>query len=322
MKSANRALSIVAALLLAGPAWAVDGVIEVNQAKALAGGVTAGDLAGFPVTIDAAGSYRLTSNLTTASGDAIEIKASYVTLDLNGFKVQAEIDAIHRNATETHITVENGVVVVTEYDESAISLGGQQTRLDRLRVIGGNTSLGNECVLTNSVLREGMFGGEHCLISGNTLTGPTDNSGITVGSGSRVLNNTLSGLYGMCINVTGGSCVVSGNTTDSAFYGISANDCVIVDNSVTDSGISGIRGHGSTIRGNFVSSFGTGIEASNASVVGNTVKDSLGIGLSANTSTGYKDNQFQNNNGGNANPQVSGGTQIGTNICGGNTSCP
>lgn len=36
---------------LAGSAWAVDGVIDINQARALAGGVTPGDTAGFPVTI-------------------------------------------------------------------------------------------------------------------------------------------------------------------------------------------------------------------------------------------------------------------------------
>jgi len=45
------------------PAGAVDGVIEINQAKAKAGAVTAGDTPGFPVTISAAGSYRLTGDL-------------------------------------------------------------------------------------------------------------------------------------------------------------------------------------------------------------------------------------------------------------------
>ena len=36
----------------------------------------------------------------------------------------------------------------------------------------------------------------------------------------------------------------------------------------------------------------------------------------------YKDNYFDGNNGGNENPQVSGGIEIGTNICGGDTTCP
>ena len=51
-------------MLVGAPARAVDGVIEINQARALAGGVTPGDAAGFPVTITASGSYRLTGNLT------------------------------------------------------------------------------------------------------------------------------------------------------------------------------------------------------------------------------------------------------------------
>ena len=47
-----------------------------------------------------------------------------------------------------------------------------------------------------------------------------------------------------------------------------------------------------------------------------------GVGLAADSLTGYKDNQFNSNNGGNTNPQVSGGIEIGTNVCGGDTTCP
>jgi hypothetical protein len=72
---------------------AVDGVIEIDQASAVAGGVSPGDAPGFPVSLTAAGSYRLTGNLDV-SGEpspqnttAIEILASFVTLDLNGFSL-------------------------------------------------------------------------------------------------------------------------------------------------------------------------------------------------------------------------------------------
>ena len=50
-------------LLAASAAHAVDGTIEINQASALAGGISSSDTAGFPVTLDSPGSYRLTSNL-------------------------------------------------------------------------------------------------------------------------------------------------------------------------------------------------------------------------------------------------------------------
>ena len=64
-------LALMLTLGLAHSAAAVDGVIEINQAKALAGGVTTTDAAGFPVTLDASGSYRLTGDLTLASADTI-----------------------------------------------------------------------------------------------------------------------------------------------------------------------------------------------------------------------------------------------------------
>jgi hypothetical protein len=78
---------------LAAPVWAVDGVVDINQARALAGGVTPGDTAGFPVTISQSGSYRLTGNLdVTVAADpknttAISVTAKDVTIDLNGFMI-------------------------------------------------------------------------------------------------------------------------------------------------------------------------------------------------------------------------------------------
>jgi len=61
---------------------------KIDQQKALAGGITAGDAAGFPVTLSHAGSYRLASNLVVPAGvSGIEITASNVTLDLNGYSI-------------------------------------------------------------------------------------------------------------------------------------------------------------------------------------------------------------------------------------------
>lgn len=73
----------------ASPGRAADGEIEINQVRAQAGGITASDLPGFPVTIASPGSYRLTGELTP-SGDAsaIEILASDVSLRLGGFTVR------------------------------------------------------------------------------------------------------------------------------------------------------------------------------------------------------------------------------------------
>ena len=48
------ASALLLLLLLARPplASAVDGVVEINQTRALAGAITASDTAGFPVTLD------------------------------------------------------------------------------------------------------------------------------------------------------------------------------------------------------------------------------------------------------------------------------
>jgi hypothetical protein len=75
----------------AGNASAVDGVILIDQNKALAGGVTPGDTPGFPVTIARSGSYRLASDLIVPDADttAIDVTtaAAHVTIDLNGFSI-------------------------------------------------------------------------------------------------------------------------------------------------------------------------------------------------------------------------------------------
>ncbi len=86
-----KASAVTATIALAlGPlsAHAVDGVVLIDQAKALAGNVTAGDAPGFPITITQSGSYRLDGNLTVPfGGTAIVITVSNVSIDLNGFTI-------------------------------------------------------------------------------------------------------------------------------------------------------------------------------------------------------------------------------------------
>src|SRR5262249_44867667 len=78
---------------VAAPSYAVDGVVLINQSAALAGGVVPFDAPGFPVTIEVSGSYRLSGNLVVpdAKTTAIQILASNVTLDLNGFSITGPV---------------------------------------------------------------------------------------------------------------------------------------------------------------------------------------------------------------------------------------
>jgi hypothetical protein len=80
----------VAITLTTESVLAKDGVVLINQARALAGGVTPADKPGFPVTIDRAGNYKLSGNLAICDPNtsAIYIKADNVNVDLNGFELR------------------------------------------------------------------------------------------------------------------------------------------------------------------------------------------------------------------------------------------
>jgi hypothetical protein len=78
---------------IAVPAFASDGVLEVNQTCALGTGRFPSDGPVFPVTISQSGSYVLTSNLDVTGQPspenvtAIDANAGYVNIDLNGFSI-------------------------------------------------------------------------------------------------------------------------------------------------------------------------------------------------------------------------------------------
>lgn len=84
-----RSARLIAALLLPVFAHASDGVVEINQARAIAGGVTAGDEPGFPVRLKDTGSYLLTGDLvnTDPALHVIVVEADDVNINLNGFSL-------------------------------------------------------------------------------------------------------------------------------------------------------------------------------------------------------------------------------------------
>jgi hypothetical protein len=88
----SRSLFALAALAISAAAPASDGVLQINT-TCVSFGCFAGDSSGFPVTITQAGSYQLTSNLTTASIDQnlIVVSADDVSIDLNGFAIRGPV---------------------------------------------------------------------------------------------------------------------------------------------------------------------------------------------------------------------------------------
>ncbi len=255
-------LVLISLLSCAGPTLAVDGVTEINQARALAGGVTPGDTPGFPVILDQPGSYRLTGNLTVDHQytTVIEVSASHVTIDLNGFSLVGLNACDKATATCTYPGGASGVNATS----------------------GINT--------TNTTVKNG------------TVRGMSEN-GIHLGPGGRVDNvmayhNGISGL----VVIQG--VIRNSVATENGAFGIQSIGSVVV-NSVAqenfDIGISGVRG---------------------SVIIDSRAAKNTGYGLVLGSSGSfegpgaYKGCNLQDNNGGNANAQVSGGIQIGINLCG------
>jgi hypothetical protein len=225
------AFGATAALLAARPAPAVDGVIEINQARVMAGGISPGDIGGFPVTINAPGSYRLTSNLNgVANFNGIDVASDDVTLDLNGF------------------TIVSGGGVITD----GISVAGFKNVEIKNGTIRGFT-------------RSGIF-------------------------------TNINTQYIRVVNVT-----AVGNSN----FGID------------------LQGQGNIIDGCTALSNNNGMRVFEGSlVIDSIVRGNPGSGLTLVGGAGYRSCVLTQNNGGDANPQVSGGYQLGTNVCGTDTVCP
>lgn len=104
---------VPAIILTAVPAFAVDGVILIDQNRAMAGNVTPGDTPGFPVTISATGSYRLSGNLVVPDANTTAIfvtsNADAVTIDLNGFSILGPVTCSINPTTCTSFATDSSI---------------------------------------------------------------------------------------------------------------------------------------------------------------------------------------------------------------------
>jgi len=272
----ERLLAVTVLTLWMAAAAAVDGVIEINQARAFVGGVTPTDTPGFPVTIGESGSYRLTGDLKVqdANTTAIVVSASDVTIDFNGFGIL-------------------GVTVCTQRSDSTVICIPTGSG-DGVRALSTDaSSMENVTVRGGTVRGMGRFG---VTLSGNQ-------SRIEY---MRALSNGLSGLGVNTVTLSRGGAVLFStginNGTDAIFVG---SDGLARGNVAVGNGRNGIRAN------------------ERSAVLDNTMTRNANTGLNVSSGSGYANNVISNNNGGNANPQVSGtGVQMGGNVCGTNTVCP
>jgi len=167
---------------------------NIDQAAALAGGVSSCDTPGFPVTICDPGSYRLTSDLDVNSGIGISIQSPDISIDLNGFTVRATSSAatygITINGGQDNTTITNGSV--TNFSNTAVSLYND-ARLEDLNIIGNGLGIAifsgmiRDCRIIGNE-GDGIYlaYGNNYHIQGNTIS-------LNDGRGIRQ-NNTFGGL--------------------------------------------------------------------------------------------------------------------------------
>ncbi|MEZ4280284.1 MAG: right-handed parallel beta-helix repeat-containing protein [Myxococcota bacterium] len=288
------------------PAFAGDGVLEINQTCAVQTGCFAGDAAGLPITIDgsAGRSYRLTSDLVIPNQftDGIVVSTDNVSIDLAGFEIRGPVVC---SGTPLACTPNSGGGSGVGVTSTALS--GISVRNGSVRGLGFyGVHLGVQSEVTNVRARSnrssGIDVGTGSTVSGNT-THQNFGGGIVAGSGSSVSNNAVYQNAGSGIFTLEGS-IVSGNTANQ-------ND---------SQGI--VAGAGSTVSGNAAHQNGSaGILAFDGSTVsGNTVRSNTGVGLSLGPQSGYRENVISNNTEGTV--TGIGLVNLGNNACNGSTTCP
>ncbi len=304
MKLHSAALLLIFPVLAATSAYAVDGVMEINQTCATQLGCFSGDAVSYPITIDgtAGRSYRLTSDLIVPdeNTDGIDISSPSISIDLNGFEIVrsgcegATTDCTPDSGTGSGVRVPNssyfGVSIrngsVVGMGEYGVYLQSSQSEAVGLRVrwsryhgiVAGNASTMRDNIAYGNGW-DGISVGTGCTVSGNTAY-DNGTDGIDAGAGSTA----------------------SGNTA----YG---ND---------DNGIE--AGSGSTVSGNTAyDNGGDGIDAGAGSTVQrNAVRGNTGFGLDLSSDAAYRENVITNNTAG----TVDGGLNMYSNSCNGTTTCP
>lgn len=322
---------------LSNSASAVDGQILITQARALAGNVTPGDTAGFPVTISRSGSYRLAGDIIVPSlgANGIEATADNVELDLNGFSIKGPniCDSNGNCDTGTGVGVIAGVIKNGTV-EGMGSHGVKVLRADNI-IVAHNGGTGALCTLCSQI--SAYQNGSDGINVGNILgtqTGGVLTNCWAEGNGANGITNGGSG-----VSISNCTATRNGRFGIEVGPGSTVSNSVANKNGVTqDAALSNFRG-GIVLRGGegMVSkcaannNFGFGISvgdsrvidssanyntqngigASGGIITGNIITNNQGKGLSLTNFVGYGNNQLFSNAGGN----IVGGISIAPNIC-------
>lgn len=357
-KTTAAALLLVAHILtvpaLAGPLNPPAGAVtstpkplgEIEPRIAVNATNTPGDNDGSPslFKITQPGSYYLTGNITGVSGrHGIEIVASGVTLDLNGFALEGvpgSLDGVSVTTTNGYLedlSVLNGTA--RGWGADGVDLGTSSSQAGSVggRVVGvhasGNSGWGiyaddsqavTECTAYNNG-SSGIRLGFGSSISNSTAF-DNGTSGITTGIGSVIMNCSAYGNASNGISVTIGCTVTNCSVYSNGGDGIEAPEATVINCTAHDNSGNGIDGAGSTIAGCTVSANTLdGIRCSSSSVIrGNTcLSNGVGTGDGAGIHVTGGDNRIEGNTCNAADRGIdadAAGNIIIGNTCSGNTT--
>jgi hypothetical protein len=219
--------------LVASRSVARDGVIEINHASALAGGVTAADAPGYPVTITGPGSYLLTGPLTPpGSSDGIEITGSDVSLDLNGFSIRGTAVCSGSPTTSCTLHGGHGIVDLEDSSHGIVVRNGMVQGVDYgIRILASSARIENVTAIANAT--SGIFLGAFGSVR-NCRAGLNRFTGIFTGPRSQVLENVSHGNGSGGITAQMGSIVRRNRTYLNAETGIAVYPPALVEHNVVE----------------------------------------------------------------------------------------
>ena len=316
------ALATIAALALAGPLTPPAGPVAPTPGPEPRIAITATNTPGdndslFKITQP--GSYYLTGNITGVTGKhGIEIVASGVTVDLNGFDLvgltgMGAFDGVCVNVSNlSNIEVRNGSV--RNWGDDGVDFRST-ARTSIVRDVRSSGNADNGIVVGSSCTVI------ECLANDNGLFGIATSTGSTV-TGCTASNNGNAGIStGNANTITGCTAISNGNGGIGTVSGSTITGCTASLNGAA--GISAING--TTISGcTSYFNVGDGIAVTGQCVViGNTCSSNGNGGNGAGILASGSDNRIENNNcsGGDRGIDVDGtGNIIIKNTCSGSTT--
>lgn len=221
LSHASAALVAAFALSLSAPAFAANEV-QITHAKALAGNVTPGDAAGYPVTLSLPGSYVLTGNLQPPANKAgIQVASDDVAIDLDGSRLNGALGATTGiyGAAFKRVTIRNGTI--TGFAAHGIFATGENWIVEDVRVVDNGSrgiSLGSYAAVRGTTVTQngstGILCQTSCLVeesnvSANGLFGIQMGLGAVLGS--VFISNVQVGISGSGISGYANNTLVGNN---------------------------------------------------------------------------------------------------------------